>query len=367
MAGVALSESEYKFGAGRYWHTAGAISLLGDEVKRLGKRAYVVGGETALSLTAGQIEDSLHRAGVAYEIERYSGPPSLKQIAALCSKVEELSCDVIVGVGGGRALDLSKAIAARMELPVITVPTSAATCAAYAPLSLLYKEDGAYDRCVWHGAEVNAVLVDTDIMATQPPRLLAAGILDAMAKCIEIANGNPEPQLEDTPVAQHSAFALSQYTYHVLESHGRQAVKDLAAHHHTKLLDDVIFINIALTGVISGIAQGKGQTALGHGLYDAVRTHFVKEGSAYLHGEIVAVGLLAQLVYNGQPERVPTIRSYMEQLNAPRSLAEIGVPPTAEHLELLFQTISKKRFILQDEAHYARLRAGLSCIGGGGV
>ena len=367
MAGAALSESEYKFGAGRYWQTAGAICLLGDEVKRLGKRAYVVGGETALSRTAGPMADSLHRAGVAYEIQRYSGPPSLNKIAALCGRVKDGGCDVIVGVGGGRALDLSKAIAARMELPVITVPTSAATCAAFAPLSLLYLDDGTYDHCIWHEGEVNAVLADTDVLATQPPRLLAAGILDAMAKSIEIAHGRPELHIENTPIALHSAHAFAQYTYQMLEAYGRQAVEELQAGQYTKAVDDVVFLNIALTGVISGITKGKGQTAIGHAFYNAVRTCFVREAAGYLHGEIVAVGLLAQLVYNGHAEQVPRLRSFMGQLRAPCSLAELGIAPTRENLDAIFRNLKTRRFASQDQEQDSRLYEALDIVCGGQI
>ena len=59
---------------------------------------------------------------------------------------------------------------------------------------------------------------------------------------------------------------------------------------------DVTFINIAITGVIANITKSFSQSALGHMIYDGVRTLFTKEASKALHGEIVAVGLFTQLI-----------------------------------------------------------------------
>ena len=353
---------EYKFGAGRYWQMPNALDLVGTEAKRLGTKACVVGGEMALSLTRERLSSGFDAAEMPWVEERFSGPVSAAKAAALAALAAAKGCDVIVGVGGGRALDLAKAAAALRGAPVVTVPASAATCAAYAPLSVLYHENGAYDHCVWHEREVDAVLVDMGIQSAQPPRLMASGILDAMAKYLEISNGRAELNLQDVPIAMHSAHSFARYTYQALEQYGYQAVQDLKEGCCSKLLDDVVFLNIALTGMISGITKGRGQTSVAHALYDAVRTHFYLESRDFLHGEIVAVGLLAQLFYNEDEARLPVLKSYMRRLGMPCSLEEIGIRPSEEHLEVLYRDICQQRFMVQDETHRIRLKAALNLI-----
>ena len=145
---------------------------------------------------------------------------------------------------------------------------------------------------------MDAVLVDMDVIASCPIRYAAAGILDAMAKRIEIQNGKPVMTLEDNRFDLFTAFKMSEYTYDVLEKYGPQAIEDIRCHKVTKAVEDITFINIAVTGVIANITKSFSQSALGHMMYDGVRTFFTKEAEAALHGEIVAVALFAQLYYN---------------------------------------------------------------------
>ena len=64
-------------------------------------------------------------------------------LKSLKKAAKEHKADVIIGVGGGKAMDTAKLVAHQLELPVVTIPTSAATCAAWTALSNVYSEAGS--------------------------------------------------------------------------------------------------------------------------------------------------------------------------------------------------------------------------------
>jgi hypothetical protein len=48
----------------------------------------------------------------------------------------------VIGVGGGALLDSAKVLARRLGVPLVAIPTIAATCAAWTPLSVWYSDAG---------------------------------------------------------------------------------------------------------------------------------------------------------------------------------------------------------------------------------
>lgn len=128
----------YRFGAGRYIQENNALDFCGEEIKRYGNKAYVIGGNTAIAVTEKRLCSSFEKYGLAYCMERFSGYPSVQKIEGLKAVVKEKDCNVLVGVGGGRIMDLVKAAAFGLGIPIVAIPTQAATCAAYSPLSVLY-------------------------------------------------------------------------------------------------------------------------------------------------------------------------------------------------------------------------------------
>ena len=246
-------DNAYKFGAGRYLQEAGALNLLGGEVARLGKKALVIAGPRAWAATEGKAEKSLKDAGVEFELSLYPDQNTYERAKEHALQALTTGCQVIVGVGGGRIMDQAKATAHFAgDLPIVEVPTSIATCAAFAPLSVMYTAEGASLGSLRYDHEVNAIVMDMDVICKEPPRYAASGIMDGMAKMIEIQNGRSEILLDDVSIGLFTAYTIAEMAYHVYEKEAHQACHDIAEGKLTKAVEDIAYLNVAVAGIVSG-------------------------------------------------------------------------------------------------------------------
>lgn len=323
-------------GANHYYQGCEILRRVGAEAKEQGwETVCVVGGANALKAAWTPVREGLQAHGVGYVLRQFGGFCTAGEIDDLARCAAEYRCDAIIGVGGGKALDLSKAAAALLKRPVLTVPTSAATCAAFAPLSIVYNEQGQQAESRFHSTEVAAVFVDLTVIARAPARLMAAGMADALAKSCEYSSAFPELRYGDIDTAKYCGYRLAQAGDEVLLSCGAQAYDDVLAQRVTPALEDAVFASIANIGVVSGMCgytnKPGGRFAIAHGFNEIIRGRWEKDPRRWLHGELVAVGILAQMHVNNRPDRdIQQVRQFYRSIHVPASLTDLGMALSPE-------------------------------------
>lgn len=359
-----IVEPSFRIGAGRYLQDNGILKDIGKEVLLLkGKKAFVMGGTTALSITREIVENSLKENGIDYIIYEYKGFCVPEHCENIVASDDFKSCDVVIGIGGGVLMDSSKLCAVWGDKPVICVPTSSATCAAYAPLSVTYSEIGKTLGTKHHNREVNCVLVDMDILAKQPARLFVSGVYDSLAKLMELNQrliGKDENEIE---IGLRSSYELSKFLYERLNENFDTALEAIKKGEETKEVFDCVYLAIGLTGVVSGLARGSNQTAIAHKIYESARKLFPEKVSKYLHGEVVAVGLIVQAAYNGTEADAENFKAKMKERGMVTTLNDMGVEKTIENFELLYNTmLSSTAMAGTTEEEQLKLKKYLSLI-----
>lgn len=325
-------------GANRYYQGRDILDKVGEEAQRLNwKKVLLIGGEKALAAAGEAVTGSLTCRNIHYIRCCYGGHNTAGDIAAYVSIHEQEECDGIIGVGGGKIMDLVKAIAALRKAPVFTVPTSAATCAAFAPLSVIYNDEGRQMGIRFHDDEVSAVFVDLEVIAKAPARLLAAGMADAMAKTCEYSSTHASLKYGDIDTAKYCGYCLSKSADEILLSCGAQAYRDALEGKVTQALEDAVLATIAIIGVVSGMCgytnKPGGRFAIAHGFNEIIRGRWEKDPRKFLHGELVAVGILAQLYVNGMEEGyIASVRDFYRSIHVPTTLTELGLELDDVHL-----------------------------------
>ena len=355
-----IREESFRIGSGRYIQGNGYVSRIGDEVLRLGNAPLVVGGKTALERTEARIRESLDEKCGKYEIVVHRDTCNHPRAQELAVYMNENGFDVVVGVGGGVICDFAKLIGYYAKKPVINVATQSATCASYTPLSVCYSPEGKTVGTQHYSYEVNGVIADTGVIITQPVRLLLSGVFDALAKFVEIKQRFNEETTE-YPLGLDYAYVLSKYSFKLLCDKTQKCIYDMEAGEVTDDFEKLVYTLIAATGVISGIARGSNQTALGHKFYDTTRFLFPKETKPYLHGEIVGVGLLMQNYFNGEIQNNELLLELMKKYNMPSSVTDIGV--SKDSFEAYYEKLKTTSAINgEDENECRRMREALQYL-----
>lgn len=347
-----------RVGVGKFFYGHGCIKELAAEVKRLGGKPLLIGGAGSVKRVLELSRDAFEKEGIQPVVCPHTEACSREWANTYVDLARKEGCTLILGVGGGKCLDLAKCIATFGGMDLICVPTSVATCVASSSVCIMYHNDGSPDGSVAMHKEVDVVIADTDVIATAPKRTLAAGIFDSLAKLPEVVHNTRIDTYHDCSLEKYICTVNSKAIYDFLMGEGRNVYDNgLASGRFT----DVILTNLLHTSVVSGFSCGVNQLALAHGLYDCIRRSFTQEAAHMLHGEIVAVGILMQLHFNKMEESyVEEVRALMSHMQLPTTLTQLGVEPSEANLQVLVEyLIPSTGLIPADET---RLRQALAQI-----
>ncbi|HAA31940.1 MAG TPA: oxidoreductase [Cyanobacteria bacterium UBA8553] len=308
-----------------------ALELSGEAIARLGHRPLVVGGNSTLAALASKLQPVLEQQQLRYAQRSYTPDCSEASLASLQKAATSHQADLIIGIGGGKALDTAKLLAHQCELPVVTIPTSAATCAAWTALSNIYSDQGAFlydvglDRCP------DLLVLDYSLIQTAPQRTLVAGIGDALAKWYEasVSSGSSPVTLIIAAVQQARVLRdiLFQKSADALKEPGSEAWRE------------VVDATCLLAGVIGGLGGAQCRTVAAHAIHNGL-THLPAAHHA-LHGEKVAYGILVQLRLEEMLQGNQLAASARQQLL--KFYDEIGLPQNLDALGLGNITLAELR------------------------
>ncbi len=307
----------------RYTQGKNATTSLGPEMAALGLSGpvLVVGGRSAIRLLSETWRSTFGDAGMTHAVRPFGGECSLREIERIKQTAKDNKSAVVVGAGGGKVLDAARAAAADLNLPVVNCPTVASSDAPCSALSVIYSDEGIVEGSRFYRKNPDLVLVDTQVIAQSPPRLLAAGMGDALATWFE-ARTCVEGHVKNLRGGQstQSALALAKLCYRTLLADGAEALRAVETQVVTPALERIVEANTLLSGLGFESAGLAAAHAIHNGLTTAPGTH------AYLHGEKVAFGLLAQLVLEGKPRAVvERVLGFASEVGLPTTLADIGL------------------------------------------
>jgi len=307
----------------RYVQGPGVLAHMGRYLSLVGaRRAAILISSGGQDRHGGPLADSLRAAEIEPVICTFGGECSLEEIEKHARALKSRNVDCVVAVGGGKCVDAGKAVAFRLDVPVVVAPTLASNDAPCSALSILYTPAGVSTGLEFYRHSPALVVVDTGIVAAAPERFLVAGMGDAMATWYEAAvclrNENAVTMVGARPTI--ASVAIGEVCAKTLFAEGAAAAAAVADDMVTDSLEAVVEANTLL----SGLGFESGGLAAAHG-YAQSFTAIPVTKAKHLHGEMVAMGTLAQLVLESRLDEARRVAEFF---------AEVGLPVHLQHLSV---------------------------------
>lgn len=308
-------------GAANYFSRIGAL----DEIERFYpesslKRVLWIAGERAQAAAAPYLP-ALFSSPKSTRLS-FSGHCSERQVQDFSRRGHD--ADIVIGVGGGSALDTAKAVAHRLNKPFIAIPTIAATCAAWTPLSVWYDDDHRALGFELFPHASDLLLVEPRIVLAAPATYLRAGIGDTLAKWYE-ASVLCERSENDAslPLTAQLGLSAALQLRDILLADGAAALTAVASGTLNAEFLRVVDAIIAGGGLVGGLGERYTRLAAAHSIHNGLTV--LPETGEFLHGTKVAYGILVQLALEEKDDELAQLAASLENLGLPTRLAELNV------------------------------------------
>jgi glycerol dehydrogenase len=305
----------------RYIQGNGILDCLGEVLSPLGNRFFIFGDEIVLSIVGDRIASALKSVNKIFIIEKFQGECCYSEIFRLKAQAEKSKAEVIIGIGGGKASDTTKALSIQLKLPIVIIPTIAATDAPTSHLVALYDENHVIKEVLRMEPHTSLVLVDTGVIARAPARFLVAGMGDALSTKFEAEacwKSGATNLFRAKPF--QAALHLASLAYEIILEYGEEAKRSVENKEVTPALENVVEANILL----SGLGFESGGLAAAHAVHAGLT--LIPEMNQSLHGEKVAFGILVQLVLeNREQDFINYLIQFYKRIGLPTNLRDLGL------------------------------------------
>ncbi len=226
-------------------------------------------------------------------------------------EVRDLGARFLIGAGGGSKIDITKVVAARLGIPFVSLPTSAAHDGISSPRASLHGAEGVSST---EAAVPIGVIADTEIIVRAPFRLLASGCADVISNLTAVLDWRLAVRLRSEEYSS-TAATLSEYAAQEIIDHAESIKPNL---------EESVWIAIRpilVAGIAMSVAGSSRPCSGSEHLFSHALDRIAERPS--LHGEQCGVGAIMMMYLHGG--------DWGRLKNA---LLTIGAPTTARELGL---------------------------------
>ena len=285
------------------------------------KKVSLVSGNNVKKIVQNKIESSLSASKIqmVWHLAKTNDKKSIQQIE---QNVGKSKSELIVGVGGGRSVDIAKIIGFNLDLPFVSIPTSASHDGIASPFVSI---KGNKPHSLVATAPLG-VFVDVDIIKKAPKKLLASGCGDLIAKITAVRDWQLGRDKTGEYYGRYSAD-LALMSAKILMEHSSRFSK--------KGLDVREVVEALISAGVASCIAGSSRPCSGA---EHLFSHAVDklEPGIGLHGEKCGIGAIMIAKLQGQDWK-----------KIVKTLKSVGAPTTAKEIGLKSEVLAKALTIAQ--------------------
>ena len=267
-----------------------------------GYKTFEVAGRRALeNLRAAQI-------GVREIFVANSTPEHISRVE---DEIKRNRYEVVVGVGGGRVIDIAKMSSARAGRPFISVPTTASHDGIASSVASLKGLNRPYSV---KAQSPIAVIADSKIIRDSPYRYTASGCGDVLSKSVSVRDWRLAHEAEREYYGAYAASLALMSANHVLER--AEEIRERTEEGIRTLLEALVSCGVAMSIAGSSRPCSGSEHLFSHAL-DMIAP------KPALHGEQCGVGTIMMARLHGLDWK--KVRDTLRLLGGPTTAAELGI------------------------------------------
>jgi glycerol-1-phosphate dehydrogenase [NAD(P)+] len=288
--------------------------LVGGTLTRLGFHgpALVVTGETVLSLAGSTVLGSLNKGGIKAETMTV-GSSTTGEVASVEKRVHEMNPEVVVGLGGGKDIDVAKLASMRAGRSFLSVPTTASHDGIASPVVSIKDLDRPYSYLTHSPI---AIVADTSIIGKSPYRLIAAGCGDVVAKYTAVRDWKLAHRIKNEYYGDYAAELALMSSRVVMKN--ATSIRALSETGVRTLVEALISCGVAMS--IAGTSR---PCSGAEHLFSHSLTMIAPKPA--LHGEQCGVGTIMCSYLHGANWQL--IKDFLQKVGAPTTAKELGIEP----------------------------------------
>ncbi len=334
-------------GHGVLRETADAVSEL-----HLSGTPLVVTSPTARSVAGDTVAEQLASIGPEPR-EIVVEESNVDELDRVIDLAREVDFGYVVGVGGGKAIDLAKMAADDRSLGFVSVPTAASHDGIVSGRGSIPEGDTRHSVAA---EPPMAVVADTEILAAAPWRLTTAGCADIISNYTAVRDWQLANRLKNVEYSEY-AGALSQMTADMLVNRAgfvKEGLEESAW---------IVVKALVASGVAMSIAGSSRPASGAEHLFSHQLDRLVPD--AALHGHQVGVGsIMTEYLHTGEDGQWRNMRDALATIGAPTTAADLGVEDeTVIEALTTAHTIRDRYTILGDGVDEAAAREVASVTG----